>query len=412
MKILHITASYKPAYIYGGPIYSVAALCEALINEGGVLAEESCASPPLSMTKKSVTKFDLQVITTLANGKEELPYVSRKQRIVDGVPVRYFKRWTKDHSHFSPPLLFWLWKNARNYEVIHIHSWWNLVSMGAVCICLLRGIKPIVSPRGMLSDYTFSRSKSFFHQYIGKYLLRKCDFHATTLMEAKEIEIKVGSPKLKIRTIDLQEAAVNSQHSVVIDIRIYVIHNIVNLPVILPQKTRVFDGKLHLIFLSRIHPKKGIELLMEVLAQISFPFTLTIVGEGEEEYLNRLKFKAEFLKIKDNISWMGVILGDEKFKLLAENDLFVLPSFNENFANVVIESLAVGTPVLLSEKVGLKDYIEKNQLGIIFKLDELATLLPSIYDGFKNETLRFNSINPEMTKNNLLDNYQIMYKSL
>ena len=69
--------------------------------------------------------YNVEVITSLANGKEELPYPSGKIKIVEGVPVRYFKRWTKDHSHFSPTLLWHLWKTAKTLDVIDIHSWWN-----------------------------------------------------------------------------------------------------------------------------------------------------------------------------------------------------------------------------------------------------------------------------------------------
>ena len=148
MKILHITASYKPAFVYGGPIYSVAALSEAL-GKSEVRSLQSVSSHSLL--------YNVEVITTLANGKEELPYASGEIKIIEGIDVRYFKRWTKDHSHFSPSLLWHLWKTARTFDVIHIHSWWNLVSMGSVLICIIKGIKPIISPRGMLGDYTLCK---------------------------------------------------------------------------------------------------------------------------------------------------------------------------------------------------------------------------------------------------------------
>jgi hypothetical protein len=104
LKILHITASYKPAFIYGGPIYSVGTLCEALVKSADRSLKSE--SPPLLIS-------NLEVITTLANGKEELPYPSGALKIVEGVPVRYFKRLTKDHSHFSPALLWHLWKKLK-----------------------------------------------------------------------------------------------------------------------------------------------------------------------------------------------------------------------------------------------------------------------------------------------------------
>ena len=91
----------------------------------------------------------------------------------------------------------------------------------------------------------------------------------------------------------------------------------------------------------------------------------------------------------------------------------MLPSFNENFANTVIESLAVGTPVLISENVGLKDYIEKNNLGCIFKLNELKNQLSTIYICLKNKTLNFERINNSETSiNDLINNYKKIYTSI
>lgn len=414
MKILHITASYKPAYIYGGPIYSVAALCEGL-------GKSEVGSPK--------SEVRITIYTTLANGKEELPYPNGEIKMVDGVSVQYFKRLTKDHSHFSPALLIHLWRNANQFDIIHIHSWWNLVSMGAVLICVLRGIKPILSPRGMLGDYTFSKSKIIFHKLIGKYLLRRCTIHATTAMEAEEIAKRVfdgeagiedlmleKSEKLKVKSKKLEEqieykkenkeqrvktssngAPSPSERAGVRLRKIFVIFNIVKLPNILPPKTRIFDGTLQLIFLSRIHHKKGIELLLNALASVNFPFRLNIVGEGEMEYVESLKLKVESLKLIENIVWMGPVYGEEKFKLLADNDLFVLPSYNENFANVVIEALAVGTPVLISDKVGLWQYVKSNQFGLTHQTNaySLAQSLIDFYtriEEFKIHQKDFSSL--------------------
>jgi glycosyltransferase involved in cell wall biosynthesis len=325
-------------------------------------------------------EVDITVYTTLANGKEELPYQNGDTKTVDGVKVKYFKRITKDHSHFSPSLLSHLWKNVRQFDVIHIHSWWNLVGMGGILICLLRGIRPIVSPRGMLGDYTFNKTKLIFHNMIGQHLLRKCIFHATTKMEAEEIAVQVFDGKVKI--VDLMEGDEKQQESRIKNqekkAQIFVIHNIVKLPAQLPKKTRIFDGTLKLIFLSRIHHKKGIELLLDTLSSINFPFQLSIVGEGEIEYVGSLKQKAKNLKIDQYINWIGAVYGEEKYRLLADHDAFILPSYNENFANVVIEAIAVNTPVLLSEHVGLKDYVAENNFGLVFKLDEIKLILEKI----------------------------------
>ncbi|MBK7410264.1 MAG: glycosyltransferase [Saprospirales bacterium] len=103
MQILHLTPSYFPALIYGGPTLSVSRLCEAQI-----LAEAR-----------------VRVLTTTANGPVELDVPTGVPQDVNGVEVFYYPRLTKDHTHFSPQLLVQIWKQCRQFDVVHIHSWWN-----------------------------------------------------------------------------------------------------------------------------------------------------------------------------------------------------------------------------------------------------------------------------------------------
>ncbi len=86
---------------------------------------------------------------------------------------------------------------------------------------------------------------------------------------------------------------------------------------------------------------------------------LKIAGDGEEAYINELKQKIAALGIEHKVEWLGWKNREDKFRELMQADLFVLVSHNENFANVVIESLHVGTPVLVSDKVGLAKFVQK-----------------------------------------------------
>jgi glycosyltransferase involved in cell wall biosynthesis len=325
MKVLHITASYKPAYIYGGPIMSVSQLCENLQSNGD----------------------EVTVYTTTANGSEELNVPAGKEQNVNGVRVFYFKRLTKDHSHFSPELLKTLWNKHRSYDVIHVHSWWNLVSILSVLVCWLRGRKVIVSPRGMLSDYTYqtnhSLMKKIIHGTIGNFLLKRVKFHATSEDEKRELKKMFPSASVTV----IPNFVKLSDHTF----------------------TKKQNDLFKLIFLSRIDPKKGLELLFDSLKDTRINYRLYIAGTGENEYVEKLKNNVNNSPLAGNIEWMGNVQGEEKFRLLNECDLLILPSYNENFANVVIESLSVGTPVLISENVGLADYVEENDFGWICTTD-------------------------------------------
>jgi glycosyltransferase involved in cell wall biosynthesis len=121
---------------------------------------------------------------------------------------------------------------------------------------------------------------------------------------------------------------------------------------------------MRLIFLSRIEEKKGLDILFDAVCGLAVPYKLTVAGDGEPGYVDELKRKAVSLGIADRIEWLGFVR-EEKFKLLASQELLVLPSHDENFGNVVVESLSVGTAVLVSDKVGLAGYVEQQQLGWI-----------------------------------------------
>jgi len=177
-KILQISAAYKPAYIYGGPTMSVAKLCEALVN----------------------ADTELEVLTTTANGKTELDVKPNQPQQVDGVTVTYFRRITKDHTHFSPALLRELRKKIQEnrHTVLHIHAWWNLVSIFSCQIAKWSKIPVVLSPRGMLTSYTLANRnggfKSIIHRFMGKKLLRYCHIHATSEKEKQDI-LKIVKPK-------------------------------------------------------------------------------------------------------------------------------------------------------------------------------------------------------------------------
>jgi len=102
--------------------------------------------------------------------------------------------------------------------------------------------------------------------------------------------------------------------------------------------------------------------LLDALPFVTFPYTLTIAGDGDSTYINTLKALAEKNGIAANMNWVG-FKSDDKFGMLAGQDLLVLPSHDENFGNVIIESLSEGTAVLVSPFVGLADYVTENKLG-------------------------------------------------
>ncbi|WAC39012.1 glycosyltransferase [Pedobacter sp. SL55] len=369
--------------MYGGPTMSVAKLSEELTKAG----------------------HEVTVLATTANGKEELNVPIGKKTLVDGVKVYYFKRLTKDHTHFSPSLLWFLHQTIKNTKrqtpnnklIIHIHAWWNLVSIFSCLVAKLHGVKVVLSPRGMLTSYSLTNRNSKFkdaiHFFLGKSLLRYCHIHATSNKEQRDVA---------------QTCEVNG---------ITVIPNFVSFPQAITVTDVENKEPYQLLFLSRIEEKKGLELLFEALPTLTIPWQLAIAGTGDKAYVQSLKELASNLDIGNKIEWLGHIANEDKFKLMANKQLLVLTSYNENFANVIVESLAMGTPVLISEEVGLADYVKEHQLGWVstLKTEEISEQIVSSYhDLSKRIQIRISApsvIRSDFASENLVKQYTNLYHS-
>ena len=353
MNILFITPSYKPAWVYGGPTVSVSELAEALASLG----------------------HNLTVYTTTANGREELDVQPGVAQWINGVKVIYFKRITGDHTHVAPALWRAVRRSSNQFDIIHLHSWWSLLIMGAAWILARKGQQFILSPRGMLGEYSFrhqhSHMKQLVHEGFGKTVLKKSILHATSLLEWNDCR------------------RVNR------DWDGFILPNLVDLPEVVAEGERERDI-FTLGFLSRIDPKKGLEFVFNALSKVDFDFRFRIAGAGDEAYIAYLRSLADTCGIADKIEWCGWMKGIEKFRFLSGLDLFILTSHNENFALAVIESLAMGSPVLVSENVGLADYVNEKQLGWTCKTEVTSVheqLLRSYGD--KEQTQRIRKTAPE-----------------
>jgi glycosyltransferase involved in cell wall biosynthesis len=131
-------------------------------------------------------------------------------------------------------------------------------------------------------------------------------------------------------------------------------------------------GRDIVLFLSRIDPKKGIELLLQSFAQISEELpncVVVIAGEGTEEYEKSLRDQAGDLGIASRVFWPGFLSGLDKAAAFAAATIFVLPSHSENFGIAAAEALAAGVPVLLSDQVAVADDVREADAGVVVKCD-------------------------------------------
>jgi glycosyltransferase involved in cell wall biosynthesis len=192
-------------------------------------------------------------------------------------------------------------------------------------VARLKGIPYIITPRGMLEPWILKQNP--WKKKLGLFLYQRNDLKKAVLIHATcELE------KKNIRNLGFENP-------------ISIIPNGVDLSEVKEVKTNY--GTKKIVFLSRIHPKKGIELLLQAWRTIdTADWTLEIAGNGEAAYIETLAQSAQDLK---NVQFVGPQFGEAKWDFLRSADVMVLPTHSENFGIVVAEALAVGVPVITTE---------------------------------------------------------------
>lgn len=285
------------------------------------------------------------------------------------VPVWYFPRWStflrpvRSYT-YSPRFTAWLRRNIRNYDLIHVHALFSHIPTTAMRVARTNGVPYISRPLGQLGHWPLRQSA-----------LRKMLY--LQMVEHRNLR-GAGSLHFTSESERAEAAAV-----VPVD-RSAVIPHGINLPEFDPEARTKLRAELDLapgqkiaLFLGRLHAKKGIDLLMRALAKMPGPRpVLLIAGEGHDR--GPLEKLALQLDIDHHIRWLGHLTGERKQLCLQGADLFALTSHHENFGMAVLEALAAGTPVLVSNRVALADEVALNQLGRVVPLD-----VPAIRDGLE-----------------------------
>jgi glycosyltransferase involved in cell wall biosynthesis len=131
-------------------------------------------------------------------------------------------------------------------------------------------------------------------------------------------------------------------------------------------------GRATILFVGRLHPVKGVDLLLTAFARAADRHpqaTLAILGSGAADYEERLKAMAVTLGIASKVLWLGFRTGQEKWAALAASDLVVLPSHSENFGIAAAEAMACGRPVLVTEGVGIHALVSQAEAGVVCSAD-------------------------------------------
>ena len=243
-------------------------------------------------------------------------------------------------------------------DVVHIHGIWSPFVAAFALTALRQRIPYIISPHGMLEPWSLTirsmRKSLALRSYQGHVLRRAAALHATSEMEAGNLRRMNGA-----------------------DVPIIVIPN----PVAEP--TGAWGGpeppageKRVLLFLSRIHEKKGLDILLRAWNETRpAAWRLLIVGSGEEEYVASLKRYCVDHEVPD-VEFESHVDGERREEVFRSASAFILPSYSENFGNVVVEALIRGLPIITTTGTPWSSIVEQACGWFIAPtLDELKAVL-------------------------------------
>ncbi len=145
-------------------------------------------------------------------------------------------------------------------------------------------------------------------------------------------------------------------------------------PRVLPLRERYpqLQGKKVILFLSRLDPKKGLGLLFQALGELAArreDFAIVLAGSGTSAYEARLTALVKNYGLQPRSIFLGHVHGDDKWSLLHQADLFMLPSYHENFGIAVVEAMAAGLPVIISDRVNIHREVKEAGAGLVTGLD-------------------------------------------
>lgn len=267
------------------------------------------------------------------------------------------------HSHFSPQLLgakaLSIVDDAfAKADVVHLHTPWELNNLPLAKRARRRRVPYIVTVHGMLDDWSMkqkSLKKRLYLKLFGNDLFKRAStIHFTAQAEMEQAGRWIAT--------DGRFAV----QSCAIDLSAY--RPLAGVEPALSAFPFIRRDLQKLLFLSRLHPKKGVDLLLQaarILKAASFPFQLLIAGPGDDSYVAELKRLSATLGVNDVTHFLGMVRGVKKRSLFELADAFVLPTHQENFGLVLAEAMACGTAVVTTRGTDIWHELEAGGACIV-----------------------------------------------
>ncbi|GAB4294384.1 MAG: hypothetical protein Fur0025_31000 [Oscillatoriaceae cyanobacterium] len=352
MRILQIIPSIS--LVYGGPSQMVRGLATALAAQN----------------------VDVTILTTNTNGDTgqpplDVPLVEPVRE--NGYQIRYFPCAPFRRYKFSLDLLQWLYSHAAEFDLAHLHALFSPIISGAATVARQRHLPYILRPLGTLDRADLQKKKQLKWIYTALWeranIAAAAAIHFTSQEEAR-VSDKFG---LNPREMIIPLGVNLIENSSLIDAR---------------AQLGIPKDKFLVLFLSRIEPKKGLDLLLPALAHLleqGLDFHLVLAGSNPQapQYEAKIRAEIEASPLAARTTMPGFVREPLKSALLKQADLFVLPSYYENFGIAVAEAMAAGTAVCISRGVYIWEDVENADAGWVCHQD-LADLIRVLTEAIQN----------------------------
>jgi glycosyltransferase involved in cell wall biosynthesis len=348
MRILQISPAYFPAISIGGPIFSTLALAKVLSRDHDVdtlttqlgLRQSNCLSPR-------------------CNHFEPSPCGGR---------LMYKRYYGYPNLTFSPGTLAWLLGHAKEYDLAILHGVWNFPIGAAAFACKWHRVPYVIFPHGTLYREAIDLRSAAPKRLLLKLYVRRMLEQAARIAFTTNDEARKVTDHLRL------------------NVRPFIIPNIVEASDFARLPARGLFRAMHgigattevLLHYGRITRKKGIEFAVRAVAALRRQgrnVVLAIVGGDDEGYKAKVQATVQDLHVEDGVIFAGLLGREEGKAALVDADIFVLPSYSENFGMAVVEAMLCRLPVVVSENVGLAEDLGRADVGVVVRLDPDARLL-------------------------------------
>ena len=307
----------------------------------------SAGGPPVVVDRLShelvVLGHEVHVIATDLYGSDDRRWRSQDNRTY-GMDI-WPTSWPHGYAYsrqFSSAIV----RIVQSADIVHIHTLWTFASLSAARACVAAGVPYLVMPHGMLDPHSVARGrwkKQLYGRLLEWPLLRQANGICYTHPEEERLARQVlpSLPKGHIVELGVEEPPVADRAELRAEFF---------------ARRPELQHRRMVLFLGRLHGKKGLDLLLPAMEKVvrSIPTAhLLLVGPGEENYVDSIRRLVSVRGLEESVTITGPLYERHKWAAMAASDLFVLPSYQENFALAAVDAIRGGLPVLLSRRVNL-----------------------------------------------------------